>query len=272
MQLRELARQTDELECNVRTFNYPFITENDSELSSIEDVVMSGVAEVWDVIKKNKWNDAEITENLYLDGHCYGGGIAMLVAAFFKEKHKLNLHVFVDRSYASSYDAGSAFLNHYTGLPLWYAKMLMGLSLYASGDLNSDLMAAARVLDPQFIHGTNLTHDEPQRMASTWKTSLGLEPAPDPADVIIVDGATFMDKLAESKSSTNGMMRVFNSNRYISGHFGEIKDMHTTKVNGDAKSSHETSALWFYKSIIHPKLAQQLMPDQSAQLAFRSKL
>jgi len=262
MQLLAHAQQSDDLKCHTRTFNYPGITKKDT-VTSLDDIVNSGIAQVWDLVKRNHWSDKDITEKLHLNGQCYGGGIALLVAAFFKEKHHIDMHVFVDRCYSSSYDAASHILNYYTGLPLWYAKILSSLSLYASGDLNSDLMAATKILNPAFVHGTNLGHIDKKEKASIsyYENILGLGPAPTSADNVLIDGSAFIDKLEEVKktdanSSTCTVIRVFNGNKYTPGHFCDIKDMYTdAKVAAEitpygTPSSKPATVMQFYSEII----------------------
>ncbi|MHB1948446.1 MAG: hypothetical protein ACYCQI_10080 [Gammaproteobacteria bacterium] len=200
----QLVVEGQRLKCHTRAFNYPGVTKSDN-LDSLYDVINAGIAQIYDLAKRNNWTNADIEKNLHLYGHCWGGAIAAQVAAYFKEKHQVNIKIFVDRSFLSLQSATAGFVNRECGLPLWYAKRFCAAIFFGGGEINLDSYIAVKKLDPSKVAYINLGHKNPPSVASGFlqkiKIFLGLGKPSRDADNVIVDGATLADGLEHEKST-----------------------------------------------------------------------
>ena len=189
-----IEQDTQEMKCHTHTFNYPTVTKP-GNFSSIYDLVYYGILQVYYLAEVNKWSDQELEEYLYLNGHSLGGAIALQVAAYFKKHHGINFIVFVDRSFSSLSLTFAAHIHDYTGLPLWYAKLLSATMLFAGGELDLDSIAATKILDPKKIIFINIGHikplPKPENTFQKVKKYFGIgEPEPN-ADPFVPDIATY---------------------------------------------------------------------------------
>ncbi len=251
------------LNCNTRTFNYPSLTK-DEVIESMDDLVNAGIAEVYDLTKKMNWTNEEIEKNLHLSGYCFGGGIALQVAAYFKLRHQVNIPIFVDRSFSSMNTVASKLIRDYTGLPEWYAKILCATYLFASGDLDIDSVAAVKKLDPKFVFYTNLDHSKPPLQPTTvtqkLKKFFGIGKPSKSADSIVLDGSSLAESIDEAKlncglatrdifSNLNADQkhRFYSDDQFVNGHFQRMDTLYVDKLPA-VKS--DRTAFDFYTKVI----------------------
>lgn len=238
------------LHCHTRTFNYPGTTSNNL-IDSGTDLINAGIAEVYDLAKKMNWSNADIEANLHFYGYCFGGGIALQVAVYFKEKHHVNIKVFVDRSYASLVSAAKELLNAISGLPVWYAKILSAVFLYASGELNLDSVAAIKKLNPENVFPLNLSLDdvpsEELSFTQQLKRFFGIGKLAPVSDMIIRGEAGLADALLKQDIVCgHGTRKIYSDLNAHSalvfsagsqGHFLKLQDLPVKTPVGSIKTA-----------------------------------
>lgn len=256
-------KENEAINCNTRTFNYPSLTKDDV-FESMNDLVNAGIAEVYDLAKKMNWKNEEIEKNLHLFGYCFGGSIALQVAAYFKLRHQVNIPIFVDRSFSSINAVASKLIRDYTGLPEWYAKILCATYLFASGDLDIDSIAAVKKLDPNFVFYTNLDHSKiptpPTTLAQKFKKFFGIGKSAKSADSIVLEGASLAESIDEAKLNCGWATRDIFSNldaeqkhrfyaddQFVNGHFQSLDSLYVDKLPA-VKS--DRTAFEFYTKVI----------------------
>lgn len=209
LRFNKIPHENELLHCDTRLFNYPGVTKNNA--TSSLDWINAGIAEVYDLAKKNNWSNAELEKNCHLSGYCFGGAVALQVAAYFKEKHNIDLLMFIDRSFTSYLAAMAGVLHTYSGLPFFLSQLLASTFLYGAGDLNMDSMAAIKKINPQKLYPINLGHPTPPILPKTriekLKYFFGIGKKPNSADNILQDGTALADGIKEAKIASGSGTR-----------------------------------------------------------------
>jgi hypothetical protein len=236
---RSYTTENEALHCQTRAFNYPGITDN-NHIDHMNDIINAGIAQVYDLAKLHQWTNAEAEKNLHLYGYCYGGAVALQVAAYFKLRHQMNLKIFVDRSFRTLTDAIAGLMARHTGLPFWYARVMAGCYLYAGNELFLDSITAAKTLNKDYLYYINVGDANPDKRTTFYSTvkkffGIGAEPSP---DCIITDPASFTNAFAaesmqcDSTQAINGQLAnnshlVYQpSNNGCNGHFAAMTDLY----------------------------------------------
>ncbi len=206
--LNLMQEENSQLKCNTRVFNYPGITENNQANSSV-DFVNAGIAQVYDIAKKMNWNNSQLQKNLHLSGYCFGGAVALQVAAYFKKNYNIDFLVFVDRSFASYAAAMAGVIHAHSGVPLPLAKAMSASFLHAGGDWDLDSIKAIKTLNPDCVHYINVSSDvanPEQNTISQIKYYLGIG-ASNVGDGILTNDASLTKALEHEKFSTGQQTR-----------------------------------------------------------------
>ncbi len=254
--LDQYKRENAKLQCSTRVFNYPGITENNPPDSSV-DFVNAGIAEVYDLAKKMNWTNAELEKNLHLYGYCFGGSIAVQVAAYFKDKHGVDLLVFMDRAYSSYSAAMAGMLHSKLGVPLNLANVIATTFLYAGGDLDVDSIQAIKKCNPNCIHYLNVNTEKShgtETVMEQMKHALGIG-AMEHGDGILLPDVTVVKTLEREKvpysQETKAILTALEMKGpwvYAPegmGHFGSMANLTL-----DAERRQGRAALDYYKKVV----------------------
>lgn len=236
--------------CNTRRFNYTGITTID-DIESLDDVVNDSAAEIYDLAISQNWTDAQIKKNLHLVGYCYGGGVALQVAAYFKIRHKIDIPVFVYLSFSSINAVATGLISDVIGLPRWYTNLLCRSFLYAAGDYDMDSVAAIKKLNPAYVNYINLPEPTPLPPPTTLfqklKFFLGIGKHSVGIDSILHEDASLAEGLKKANivcgtktSQIFASLNCFDSHicyspeKYINGHFQPLTRLYMKEQNKNA--------------------------------------
>ena len=197
-QIETIIKQQSKIKAHTRLFNYPGISKA-GVVTSTEDLINAGIAEVYDLAKRNQWSNADLSRNLHLYSYCSGGLFATQVALYFKQKHNVDLTIFVDRCYSSWQGAIAREIHDHCGLPMSYGKLLAGSVLYATGDFNVNAEKAIEKLNPAFVNYINIAPDPVTNSATQIRKALRLSHASQKgSDGTIPDKAMLAIKLQKT--------------------------------------------------------------------------
>lgn len=186
------------LKSNLRIVNYPgYATKAPS---NIDDIINAGISQVYALMREKNWlSKKDVEENICLQGHSMGGGVALQVALFFKQRYNLDLKVFVDRSFSSLDSTSSDFMTmFYSPMPKWYQRLIIKLGFTAMGDWNMRSAEAVKALNPAMVRVVNVAETPQTQNLSTYDKiilALGLDSLESP-DPIIHNGSTLGEACA----------------------------------------------------------------------------
>ncbi len=185
----------------IRVFNYPDVSASEN------DLINAGIAQVYQLAAENKWDYQQVARNIQFYGHSLGGAVALQVAKFFKEKHNINIPVFVDRSFSSLEHVVAAYAQRFAAIPIVYAKKLTPLILKAAGwKLNS--IEACNTLEPETISAINITQPAEQK-PSKWERLKRFFGKNTPnADEHIPNGTAFTENVLTASSTTKALAKL----------------------------------------------------------------
>jgi len=275
----DIQRDSKELNRRIRALNYPDVSGSYS-ISSANDLVNAGIAQIYHIADMNRWSSEQTAANVQLYGHSLGGGVALQVAKYFKEKYGMDMPVVVDRSFRSISAVVAGHLNNLFKVPVWYGRRLCALLLYAGGDFELDSVAAFKALNPEMVTYINLGRPEewPGYLERSWWKRLRKywSAIHYDADPVIPDGSTFTEGIAEEVVALSGTKTSFiynglnikRSDHLVFGystrqHIGGEND-HATDME-DLQARDTTTAYKIYKNSV---LARDLPPAQ----VFKSRI
>jgi len=232
--LWSMIKNRDKFNYNVRAFNYPgvgklypkpnHVYNNYDQFEfpaySYLDLVNAGIAQIYQLAKKNQWTNEQIAKNVKLQGTSLGGAIALQVAAYFKTNYQIEIPIIIDRTFSSSRALVAGLLNKYSSIPTWYCKWLMPMLLFAGDDWDIDSIAAFKELGSSKVEYRNIGHSPYEiveqeqkkrvvesRPKSSWRKIQELVGRPiEDADPIIRDGATLLEGLGGSLTHTSAKL------------------------------------------------------------------
>ena len=215
----------DQLRSNLCIVNYPGYTTE--KPSTIDDVVNVGISQVYALMREKNWlSKKDIEENICLQGRSMGGGVALQVALFFKQRYDLDLKVFIDRSFSSLDSTSSDYMTmSYSPMPKWYQRLLVKLAFTAMGGWNMNSAEAVKSLTPEKVRVVNLAFTEEQIPEEEKNLSghgrlvraLGLSSANTHPDGVIQQGSTLGEacKAMDEKDKKKRFKPIFINVKYF---------------------------------------------------------